>query len=227
MYTSMEHTQMTEALANNGMVWNQLQDDRQELCQQMINSSASHRASTKAQQSGLELMQSRLNEIDDALDRVASGFFGYCKSCGKELEEARLKFDAALTECSACEQIRKGASQSELTNESADGLAISTCQPFDVIHVETNHSSYRFLLIDPSTGRSLVEGGKFFSEPTEATIIGSSTRNAAFRSGWIGIGFRLEMWAADQLVSTSAVLSVSVEHSMPTAVGSDVSAAYC
>ena len=200
------------------MVWNQLQDERQQVCNQMINS----RPTLKSQQSRLELMQSRLGEIDDALDRVASGWFGYCQSCGSELDEARLKIDPAVRECSACEELKR-ASKADSTIDSADGLAVSTCQAFDVLHVETNHSSYRFLLIDPASGRSLVEGGKFFSEPTEATILGSSTRNAAFRSGWIGIGFRLEMWAGDQLISTSAVSAVRVEHSIADALRSEVS----
>ena len=125
---------------------------------------------------------------------------------------------------------RAAATCQESENESAlktdnptEGLAISTRQPFDIVHVQTNHSSYRFLLIDPATGRSLVEGGKYFSEPTEATILGSSTRNAAFRSGWVGIGSRLDLWAADRLVSTSAVASVQVERSIAEQLLSEVS----
>jgi RNA polymerase-binding transcription factor DksA len=223
----MEDIHLMGALVNSGMVWNQLQDEREEVCQQMINSSMNSGTALKSQRSRLELMQSRLIEIDDALDRLASGVFGYCKSCGNELDEARLESNASVAECSACEQVKKQASKTDVTNGSADGLAISTCHAFDVIHIQTSHSSYRVLLIDPSSGRSLVEGGKFFTEPTEGTILGSSTRNAAFRSGWIGIGFRLEMWAADQLISTSAVSSVRVERLISEELRSEVSALYC
>jgi len=209
----METIHFTNSKANGSLAWNQLQDERQELCDAML--------SPKTQQSRLELMQSQLKQIDDALDRVASDSFGYCTKCGKPLDENLLDSDPAVSECAACKE------STTTTSNDADGLSLSGRQPFDVIHVQTSHSSYRFLLIDPATGRSLVEGGKYFSEPTEATILGSSTRNAAFRSGWVGIGSRLELWAADQLISTSAVSSVQVERSIAEQLCSEVSGQYC
>lgn len=218
----MESIQFTSPKNNGGLVWNHLQDERQNVCDAMLHRKQNSTKLPKAQQSRLELMQSRLTQIDDALDRLASGLFGYCTSCGKLLEEERLNCDAAITECATCEESEKEGATT--TANTTDGLAISTRQPFDVVHVQTSHSSYRFLLIDPATGRSLVEGGKYFSEPTDATILGSSTRNAAFRSGWVGIGSRLELWAADQLISTSAVVSVRVERSITEQLLSEVSA---
>jgi len=216
----MERVQSMSTSVNSGLIWNKLQEDRQDVCEAMLRTSPG--TTPQMQESRLEVMQSRLNQIDDALDRVASGLFGFCRDCGAGLDETQIEFDAALSQCAACEQVN-GHSNAEL----ADGLAISTRQPFDVIHVQTSHSSYRFLLIDPATGRSLVEGGKYFSEPTEAVILGSSTRNAAFRSGWIGIGSRLELWGVDQLISTSAVTSVQVERSITEQIRSEVSASYC
>jgi hypothetical protein len=213
----MESIQLTSPTANGGLLWNQLQDERQEICAGMLHGKT---PPDKSQQSCIELMQSRLTQIDDTLDRLSSGLFGYCKTCGTALDEQRPEFDVTVSECAMCESVKRETEESD----GFDGMAISTRQPFDVIHVQTSHSSYRFLLIDPGTGRSLVEGGKFFSEPTEATILGSSTRSAAFRSGWIGVGFRLELWAADQLISTSAVLSVRVERSITEQIHSEVNA---
>jgi RNA polymerase-binding transcription factor DksA len=221
----MESIHFTNPKDNGSLVFNQLQDERQDVCDAMLHRKPYATTPTKTQQPRLELMQSRLTQIDDALDRIASGLFGYCTTCGKTLEEERLNRDAAVSECATCEESEK---ESTTTNAgTADGLAISTRQPFDVIHVQTNHSSYRFLLIDPATGRSLVEGGKYFSEPTEATILGSSTRSAAFRSGWVGIGSRLELCAADLLISTSEVVAVQVERSITEQLLSEVSALHC
>jgi RNA polymerase-binding transcription factor DksA len=213
----MKGVEFMSTSVNTGLIWNRLKEERQDLCEAML------RVSCQTEKRRLDLMQSRLNQIDDTLDRVASGVFGFCRDCGVVLDETQIESDATLSRCGACEQVNGCSNADDLT----DGMAISTRQPFDVIQVQTSHSSYRFLLIDPVTGRSLVEGGKYFSEPTEAIILGSSTRNAAFRSGWIGIGARLELWAVEQLISTSAVASVQVQRSIAEEVRSEVSAVYC
>ena len=218
----MERVHFTNPNAAGCELWYHLREEREDLCEAMLHADLDSNRPPKTQQSRLELMQSRLARIDNALDRISSGSIGYCAACGRRLEEERLDAGAEISECATCEE---SENESALQTRSAtEGLAISTRQPFDVVHVQTNHSNYRFLLIDPATGRSLVEGGKYFSEPTEAIILGSSTRNAAFRSGWVGIGSRLELWAADRLVSTSAVASVQVERSMAEQLLSEVSA---
>ena len=220
----MERVHFTDPNATDSLHWYQLREEREDLCEAMLHKDCDPTTTSKTQQSRLEVMQSRLSRIDSALDRIVSGSFGYCATCGRRVEEDRLDSDAAVANCATCEQNESDTSK---IGSNTEGLAISTRQPFDVVHVQTSHSSYRFLLIDPATGRSLVEGGKYFSEPTEATILGSSTRNAAFRSGWVGIGSRLELWAADQLISTSAVASVQVERSMAEQLRAEVSALYC
>jgi len=217
----MERVHFGDTKAAGCLLWYQLHEERDRLCEAMLHTDLDSMTSPKTQQSRLELMQSRLIRIDDALDRISSGWIGYCVTCGRRLEKEGLDSGPAIAECATCEESEnESALQAGNTTE---GLSISTRQLFDIVHVQTNHSSYRFLLIDPATGRSLVEGGKYFSEPTEATILGSSTRNAAFRSGWVGIGSRLELWAADRLVSTSAVASVQVECSMAEELLSEVS----
>ena len=218
----MERVDFSNPNAADCLLWYQLHDEREDLCEAMLHTDVDSIRPPKTQQSRLELMQSRLIRIDNALDRISSGSIGYCAACGRWLEEERLEGAAAISECATCEESKNESAQQ--SGNTTEGVAISTRQPFDVVHVQTNHSSYRFLLIDPATGRSLVEGGKYFSEPTEATILGSSTRNAAFRSGWVGIGSRLELWVQDRMVSTSAVASVQVERSMAEQLLSEVSA---
>lgn len=221
------------ASINQGQLWNRLHDEREEVCEALIHGLPSAKLKGD-EQACRNVMQARLAKIDSALDRVTSGSSTFCGACGKELDSMWLEVDPAATQCAACEQavtkpfVRNNhSSDSHVQIDEAEGLSISTCQPFDTIHIETGHSNYRLFLIDPVTGRSLIEGGRFFLEPTEATILGSSTRTAAFRSGWIGIGFRLEIWAVEQLISTSAVNSVKVEHSTAGIVASESTKSYC
>lgn len=216
----MERVHFTNPNAAGCLLWYQLHEEREDLCEAILHTNLGSITPSKTQQSRLELMQSRLTRIDNTLDRISSGSIGYCATCGRRLEEERLDRGTAISECLTCEEHESALK----TGNTTEGLAISKRQPFDVVHVQTNHSSYHFLLIDPATGRSLVDGGQYFSEPTEVTILGSSTRNAAFRSGWVGIGSRLELWAGDRLFSTSAVASVQVERSMAEQLLSEVSA---
>jgi hypothetical protein len=97
-------------------------------------------------------------------------------------------------------------------NPSLTGVALETLEPFDTIWVKTLNSDYRILLLDPKTGRALVEGGSQFVEPVDAIVSGSTFGGAALRLGWIGIGLRIEMWVNDKLVSTSPVQSIRLEH---------------
>jgi hypothetical protein len=71
-------------------------------------------------------------------------------------------------------------------------VALDTLSPFDTIRVRTRNSDYRIFLLDPKTGRALVDGGDFFVEPVEALVNGSKLGGFTFRVGWIGIGLRIE-----------------------------------
>lgn len=52
-----------------------------------------------------ELLRTRLRQIDDALDRVISGFYGHCSDCGKPIEEKRLRADLAVSHCLNCQHL--------------------------------------------------------------------------------------------------------------------------
>lgn len=43
-----------------------------------------------------------LKRIDSALSRVKDGEFGYCITCGEEIEDKRLNIDPTVTSCIAC-----------------------------------------------------------------------------------------------------------------------------
>jgi hypothetical protein len=92
----------------------------------------------------------------------------------------------------------------------SEGVALNTVAPLDTICVKTRNSSYRIFLLDPETGRALIEGGHFV-EPIDALVTGSAGSRSTFKVGWIGIGMRIEFWANDILTSTSPVQSFRVE----------------
>ena len=48
--------------------------------------------------------------------------------------------------------------------------------------------SYEIFLLDPKSGRALVQGGKYFAEPVEATVSSSTFGGCMLRLGWIGVG---------------------------------------
>lgn len=95
--------------------------------------------------------------------------------------------------------------------EELEGVALNTLAPLDTICVETLNSTYRIFLLDPDTGRALIEGGSHFVEPIEAVVIGSVGSRARFKLGWIAIGMRIEFWTNGRLTSTSPVQSFRVE----------------
>ena len=46
--------------------------------------------------------QMELTRIDAALNRMETGDFGYCLSCGEEIGDARLTLDPAIPNCVDC-----------------------------------------------------------------------------------------------------------------------------
>jgi DnaK suppressor protein len=182
-----------------------------------------------------ELLQSRLRKIDDGLDRLMSGSYGNCCKCGRWIEDTKLDFDPAIAFCIECWRRKQrqqrtdtatvGKSQTHLAiaswdsldhlieiNSSLAGVELETLAPFDTIWVRTLNSDYRIFLLDPKTGRALVEGGPYFVEPMEATVSGSTFGGSALEIRWIGIGLRIEMWVDGKFISTSPVQSFRVEH---------------
>lgn len=183
-----------------------------------------------------ELLQWRLRKVDDALDRLMSGSYGNCSKCGKWIEDTKLDFDPALEFCLGCwwrlqsedcacrptvtesRSSEQGApacdscNQLMVENQSPEGVELNTLSPFDTLCVQTRNSDYRIFILDPRTGRALIEGGRHFPEPVEARVNGSTLGPSTFKVGWIGTGLRIEFWADGKVTSTSPVESFRVEH---------------
>jgi len=101
-------------------------------------------------------------------------------------------------------------------SDSRDGVMVENLNPFDTILVRTHNSDYRILLLDPKTGRALVEGGSYLSEPRDGLIKGSALPGSAFNAGVICVGGRLEMWVNEKVLLTSPIKSVEVQHNAAT-----------
>lgn len=91
-----------------------------------------------------------------------------------------------------------------------EGVALRTLGACDTIHVRTHNHDYEIFLLDPQSGRALVRGGKYFAEPTEATINGSTFGGCMLKMGWLGVGLRMEILSAGQCLVTTPVESLCV-----------------
>ncbi len=217
---------------NDGEVWNRLHSEREDICEAMLKDcqvksrvtgeadAPCDVATTKWHQ---ELLQARLRKVDDALDRLMSGSYGNCSKCGKWIEDTKLAYDPAIEFCLSCwdkesQQYRTPmSSQSERDANPSSALLplevpLETLQPFDTILVHTVNTDYRILLLDPKTGRALVEGGQYLTEPREGSVTGSKLHDSTFKLGSVAVGYQLEMWVDERILSTSPVQSISVEH---------------
>lgn len=102
-----------------GSVWQRLHSEREEVCAALLgepndlcglitsltDSEPSELNSRELEFKRRERLQARLCQIDDALDRVISGFYGHCGDCGKPIDERRLTVDAAVSTCLRCQRL--------------------------------------------------------------------------------------------------------------------------
>lgn len=210
-----------------GVVWNRLHSEREDICEALLKegqpvfeSSIENNAAWKEESARTafwhqELLQSRLRKIDDALDRLMSGSYGSCCKCGRWIEDTKLDFDPAVAFCLECwgHQLKRLSSErSAAESRENPGVVIETLVPFDTIRVCTLNSEYRIVLIDPRTGKAIVQGGSHFVEPVDAIVNGSVGADGIPKIGWIGVACRLEMMINNGIVSTSPVQSVEVDH---------------
>jgi hypothetical protein len=103
----------------------------------------------------------------------------------------------------------------------ADGVALSSFDAGSTLVVTTRNSCYRLELVDPDNRRVLVEGGKLFPEPTAARLEGSTAGGSIVKTGWIGVGLRLELWVGIRRIVTSPVRAISYQ---PSAISHQLSA---
>ncbi len=96
-------------------------------------------------------------------------------------------------------------------SDELEGITLQTLRPCDRIHVRTCNSDYDIFLIEPESGRALVRGGKFFAQPVEATVSGSTFGGCMLRVGWLCEGLQMEFNANGRAIVTSPVQELRVE----------------
>ncbi len=189
-----------------GFIWNRLHGEREEICETLVGISGPNFDVTR------ELLQARLRKIDDALDRLMSGSYGMCSECSQPINEMKLDVDPATSLCLECSGSKPDSDISNSETNASTGVLLESLNAYDTIFLRTHNTEYRILLLDPKTGRALVEGGSYLLEPSEALIKGSALSGSAFNGGAISIGGRLEMWVNERVLLTSPVRSVEVKH---------------
>jgi len=93
----------------------------------------------------------------------------------------------------------------------AQGIYLAELSPFQVIRAQTKNSEYWIFPINPLRGEVLVQGGAYFTQPSEALFNGSSFGGCMMKIGWIGLGMRMEICAAGKRIVTTPVRSFIVE----------------
>jgi hypothetical protein len=93
--------------------------------------------------------------------------------------------------------------------EAVDGVDVHRLEPLTRVLVRTCNSEYRFI-VSPD-GRVLVQGGRFFEQPTEAVLEGASLSGGLLKIGWIAIGMRMEIRNESRRVVTSPVRQISTD----------------
>ena len=190
-----------------GFFWNRLHGERENICEALLKDFGPVSDERRG------LLHARLRTLDDALDRLMSGSYGKCFKCGQTIDEAKLDIDPALALCLNCWANEHRSGTSSFDNSD---VMLESLNPCDTVLLRTYNSDYRILLLDPKTGRALVEGGSYLVEPNEALVRGSAVPGDPFKPGAISIGGRLEMWVDERVFLTSIIKSVHVKHSGDT-----------
>ena len=94
--------------------------------------------------------------------------------------------------------------------EAADGFGLSELDALTTVVVTTTNSAYRIVVLDPPRSRILIQGGRFFAEPTEARLAGASFGGSLLKLSWLGRGLRMELSVDGQRIVTSRVKSITV-----------------
>jgi hypothetical protein len=91
---------------------------------------------------------------------------------------------------------------------SRGGVEIGHLRPLTKLNVQTHNSFYQVTLLDPTESTAIVQGGRYFREPSEVYLCGSSYGGTLLKTSWIGYGMRLEIMSQGRRVVTSPVLAV-------------------
>lgn len=102
--------------------------------------------------------------------------------------------------------------------ELAEGLNVRAAEPLVPILVTTRNSLYRIIPLRRGDADVLVQGGRFFPDPAEARLVGSTFGGSVLQTHWIRVGMCMEIdrGSDDGLIITTRVLNVEIERDLTT-----------
>jgi hypothetical protein len=93
--------------------------------------------------------------------------------------------------------------------QDAEGVELDQLEPLTTLLVWTWNSLYQLVVEDgPDV---LVQGGFSFPKPTPAHIDGASAGGSLLKTGWIGVGFLMELRVSGNRIVTSPVVAIATE----------------
>ena len=95
-------------------------------------------------------------------------------------------------------------------HEWTDGLQLDHLGELDELAVRTRNNIYRIVAIIPMRGEIIIQGGRFFPEPTRARLAGCSLGGAFLKQRGIYVGFRMEIQLGLEIIMTSDVQSIEI-----------------
>jgi hypothetical protein len=113
------------------------------------------------------------------------------------------------------EKPRLGASLRQKLGEVKDqaGLLINELPPQTLLLVRTQNSVYKILIVDPSSGDIIIEGGRKFTKPQSARLNGTTLGGSTIMMGWIKRGGFLEIGGEGlKTWTTSMVDSIIIDN---------------
>jgi len=93
--------------------------------------------------------------------------------------------------------------------DNGEGVKLHDLEPLTTLLVRTRNSLYR--IVTSRQTEVFVQGGLFFPEMTEARLDGASLGGSFLKTGWIGLGLCMEIYAEGRRIVTSPVRSISCQ----------------
>lgn len=105
----------------------------------------------------------------------------------------------------------RGRTLEGFAQETGDGFDIGSLVSGTTLLVHTRNTHYHMVVLNPARRLVLAKGGELFRDETEARLNGATSGGSTLKSGWIGVGFRMDLTAKGRRIITSPVRSITVE----------------
>jgi hypothetical protein len=99
-----------------------------------------------------------------------------------------------------------------------EGLNVRAAEPLEPILVTTRNSRYRIVPLRRGDADVLVQGGRFFPEPTAARLVGATFGGSLLKMHWIRVGMQMEIdpGTGEGAIITTRVIDITIERDKTT-----------